>query len=61
MIRQAQAESSSKLARGVTDDAGGGGDSGTVASTGRAPQVDGVGYGTGWCGGTVVLVSMFIS
>lgn len=40
MNGQAQAESSSKLARGATDDAGGGGgDSETVASTGRAPQV----------------------
>lgn len=38
LLRQAQAESSSKLARGSTDDAGGG-DAGTVASAGRAPQV----------------------
>ncbi|CAN0020382.1 unnamed protein product, partial [Ectocarpus fasciculatus] len=37
-LRKAQAESTSKLARGSTEDAAGGGDSGTVASTGRAPQ-----------------------
>ncbi|CAM9516757.1 unnamed protein product [Ectocarpus sp. 4 AP-2014] len=48
--RKAQAESTSKLARGTTEDAGGG-DSATVASTGRAPQITTGGTGGGGGGG----------
>ncbi|CAM9136869.1 unnamed protein product [Ectocarpus sp. 12 AP-2014] len=50
-LRKAQAESTSKLARGTTEDAVGGGDSATVASAGRAPQMTTGAAGGGGGGG----------